>query len=190
MNIKDLLESNRSFRRFKQTPVLNDQALRDLVNSARLSPSARNAQVLRFILVSSKQACDDLFINTAWAGALKNWPGPAINERPTSYILILTPKNPSQFELMDVGIAAQSILLSAVANGFGGCILGSVKRKAVRELFNIDENYEISIAIALGTPGEKIVIEDIKEDINYYRDDASVHHVPKRKLDELILKSV
>jgi nitroreductase len=191
MNIKDLLLSNRSYRRFAQAPNLSHDDLVDLIDSVRLSPSARNDQVLRFILVNSKESCDKVFPHTAWAGYLKDWPGPTENERPSSYIIILTPKEPSQFVLMDVGIASQSILLRANAKGFGGCMLGSIKKKAIREIFDIDEKYEISLAIALGKPIEKVVIEDIKnQDTRYYRDSDSVHHVPKRKVDELILKSV
>ena len=188
MNIKDLLLHNRSYRRFAQETKLNNNDLRELIDSVRLSPSARNDQVLRFILINTKEACDKLFPNTAWAGYLTEWPGPAVHEQPTSYIIILTPKAPSQFVLMDVGIASQSILLNAVEKGFGGCILGSVKRKAVRELFEIDEKYDISVVIALGKPAETVVIEDIvKGDTHYYRDDKDVHHVPKRSVDELIL---
>lgn len=191
MKIKDLLLSNRSYRRFAQAPKLNDNDLIDLIDSVRLSPSARNDQVLRFVLVNSKENCDKIFPNTAWAGFLKDWPGPAEDERPTSYIIILTPKEPSQFVLMDVGIASQSILLSANAKGFGGCMLGSVKRNAVREILDIDEKYDISLAIALGKPIEKVVIEDIQDqDTKYYRDNDLVHHVPKRKVEELILKSI
>jgi len=188
VKIKELLLKNRSYRRFHQEPTLSHEDLRDLIDSVRLSGSARNDQVLRFVLVNTKEACDRLFPHTAWAGYLKDWPGPDKNEQPTSYILILTPKEPSQFVLMDVGIASQSILLSAVEKGFGGCMLGSIKRKAIRELFNIDEQYEISLAIALGKSSETVIVEDIVEDnTHYYRDENDVHHVPKKTVDELIL---
>ena len=188
MKIKELLLQNRSYRRFHQEPKLSHEDLRDLIDSVRISGSARNDQVLRFILVVSKEACDALFPNTGWAGYLTDWPGPDTNEQPTSYIIILTPKDPSQFVLMDVGIASQSILLNAVEKGYGGCMLGSLKRKAIRELFNIDDQYEISLAIALGKPSEIVVIEDIiHNNTHYYRDNKDVHHVPKRTVNELII---
>jgi len=39
----------------------------------------------------------------------------------------------------------------------------------------------------LGKPAEQVVIEDLKDNnVKYWRDENQVHHVPKRKLDELI----
>lgn len=188
MNIKELLLKNRSYRRFDQSPVLSLQDLRDLIDSVRLSPSARNDQPLKFIIVQSKESCDVLFPSTAWAGYLKDWPGPGIGERPTSYIIILCNINISKKYGIDVGIAAQSILLTAVEKGFGGCMLGAIKRDVIREAFSIEEKYDIPLVIALGKPAEKVVVEDIElENTRYYRDADDIHHVPKRKVEELII---
>jgi nitroreductase len=160
----------------------------DLIDSARLSPSARNDQPLKFILLHSKEACDTIFPFTAWAGYLKDWPGPDENERPTSYIIILSDTEISKKTDQDVGIVAQSILLTATEKGFGGCMLGSIKREKIRKSFLIDEKYEIPLVIALGKPAEKVVVEDIDSgDTHYYRDADETHHVPKRKVDELII---
>ena len=43
--------------------------------------------------------------------------------------------------------------------------------------------------IALGKPKEVVILEELDNDkgIKYYRDADGVHHVPKRKLEELIL---
>jgi len=42
----------------------------------------------------------------------------------------------------------------------------------------------------LGKPKEKIVIEPMTSagNIKYWRDEQGVHHVPKRSLDEIIIK--
>lgn len=190
MKIKELLNQNRSYRRFAQEPRLNLDDLRDLIDSVRLSPSARNDQPLKFILLESKEACDTIFPFTAWAGFLKDWPGPDVNERPTAYIIILADPELSKKYDKDVGIAAQSILVTAVEKGFGGCMLGAIKRDRIRDSFSINEKYDIPLVIALGKPAETVVVEDIKEhDTHYYRDKNDVHHVPKRTVDELILKS-
>ena len=188
MNIKELLLHNRSYRRFKQEPTLSKDDLFDLIDSVRLSPSSQNCQALKFILLHSIKSCNTLFPFTAWAGYLKDWPGPGKAERPTSYIIILNDTNISKISDVDVGIAAQSILLSATEKGFGGCLLGSIKREKIRESFFIDKKYEIPLVIALGKPAENVVIEDIDSgDTHYYRDTDDTHHVPKRKVEELII---
>jgi nitroreductase len=191
MNIKELLLSNRSYRRFAQEPTLSSKDLYDLIDAARLSPSSRNGQPLKFIIVSSPKACEDIFPHTAWAGYLKDWPGPDVNERPTSYIIILADTDIAKKYELDVGIMAQSMLLAATYKGFGGCMLAAINRIKIRELFSIEEKYDIPLVIALGKPAETVIVEDIiEDDTHYYRDEKDVHHVPKRTVDELILESL
>ena len=46
------------------------------------------------------------------------------------------------------------------------------------------------LALALGKPAEKVVLEELGEgqSIHYYRDAEDVHHVPKRKLEDLLVR--
>ena len=110
-------------------------------------------------------------------------------ERPAGYIIILLDKEISQAAGCDHGIAAQSILLGAREKGLAGCMHGSVNREAVMEAFGIPSRYEILLVISLGKPKEEVVLETVGPDgsINYWRDENSVHHVPKRPLDEIII---
>ncbi len=71
-----------------------------------------------------------------------------------------------------------------------GCIVGSIKRNKLREEFNIPDTYDILLVLAIGRPKEKIVLETVgpDKDIKYWRDAEGKHHVPKRKLKDIILE--
>lgn len=185
--LRDLILRNRSYRRFHQLPPVDRATLRELVDLARLSPSAANRQPLRYILSAEPDRNALIFAQLAWAGYLADWPGPDPDERPTAYILILRDNEVSTSVDCDHGIAAQSILLGAVERGLGGCVIGSVKRDALAEVLQIPPRYAILLVLALGRPKETVVLEPAAGDIRYWRDAHAVHHVPKRALDEIIL---
>lgn len=188
--IKELVTKSRSIRRFYQEEPVSCEVLRELVDLARLSPTGRNAQPLRFMLSCDPERNAAIFKTLAWAGYLKDWSGPQPGERPAAYILILGDRDISPTFGCDHGIAAQSILLGAVERGLGGCIIGSIQRPSLQAVLHIPAKYEILLALALGKPKETVMLEEVKADgnIQYYRDANQVHHVPKRALDDLILR--
>jgi len=189
MTFEELIIRNRSYRRFDESKRVDAETLRALVDIARRTPSAANRQPLKYVLVHEPEACARLFPHLAWAGALKDWDGPAEGERPTAYILVLCDKAVAADAGCDHGIACQSMLLAAAERGLGGCMIGSIDREKLREALNIPERYEILLVVALGKPKETVVIETAGSDgdIRYYRDADQVHHVPKRPLDEIIV---
>lgn len=188
--LKDLILKNRSYRRFYQEVPIPLEKLKEFIDMARLSASARNAQSLRYIISNDPETNPKIFSTLAWAGYLKDWPGPEEGERPSAYIIMLNDTCISINYFCDDGIAAQSILLSAVENGFGGCIIASVLREELAKFLNIDNQFKIVQVLALGKPKEKVVIEKVGEDgdFKYWRDAQQVHHVPKRALEDIILK--
>ena len=125
-----------------------------------------------------------------WAAALKDWKGPDKGERPAGYVLILGDKNISDNFCPDYGIAAQNILLSAVEIGLGGCMIGVINRTRLTKELCIPEKYDVLLVVALGKPKEHVIVEDINEHENrtYFRDNKSNHHVPKVRLEDLILR--
>jgi nitroreductase len=188
MALDSIVRHSRSYRRFYEDQRIEEKTLRDLVNLARLSPSAANLQPLKYILSCETTKNDLIFPALLWAGYLKDWPGPQKGERPSAYIVILGDKEISKSFEYDCGIAAQTILLAAAEKGLGGCLVGSIKRDCLKNNLKILEQYEILLAVALGKPKEKVVIEkSIEGNIKYYRDDKDVHHVPKRSLEEIIV---
>jgi len=188
--IEELILKNRSYRRFYQDFAIDEEILYELVELARLCPSAKNLQPLRYILSNTPQRNEAIFPCLAWAGYLKDWRGPEEGEKPSAYIIILRDMKVKPYFAEDVGIAAQSIMLAAVDRGLGGCMVASVNGSKLRKALGIEGRYEILLVLALGKPKEQVVIEEVaaEGDIKYWRDDNGVHHVPKRKLKDIILK--
>jgi nitroreductase len=187
--LSELVERNRSYRRFYQESAVELEALRELVNLARLSASGANRQPLKYWLSADPERNALIFPHLAWAGYLEDWAGPEEGERPAAYVLVLGDLEISKAFGVDHGIAAQSILLGATEKGLGGCIIASVQREALREALGIDARYKILLVLALGKPKETVVIDAVGPDgdIKYWRDADAVHHVPKRGLEEIII---
>jgi nitroreductase len=187
--IRDLITSNRTFRRFHQEFEIRHETLRELVDLARLSASASNLQPLKYVLSCDSQRNTLIFPCLAWARYLKDWPGPSEGERPSGYIIILGDTKISQSFGCDHGIAAQSILLGARDRGLGGCMIDSIRRQQLRKALDVQSRYEILLVLALGKPKERVVIEAVgpNGDIKYWCDSEGIHHVPKRSLDEIII---
>lgn len=187
--LKDLITKNRSYRRFDASHEIDTDTLKNLIELARISPSAANRQPIKYVLVNQDETLEKVFPCIGWAAYLQDWKGPEVNERPTAYLIMITELQIAPHVNIDPGICAQSILLGATEIGLGGCMIGSVNKNKLRKILNIPNTYEILLVIALGKPNETVVLESIEKegDIRYWRDERGVHHVPKRKLDDIIL---
>jgi len=181
--LEALVLKNRSYRRFYQDTTIETETLRELINLARLSGSGGNRQALKYILSNDPDRNSLIFKNITLAG------NPGEDEAPTAYIIILGDKTISSGFGCDHGIAAQSILLGAVEKGFGGCMVGLVKREELAKGLEIPSHLEILLVLILGKPKEAPVIEStFKEGTNMsWVDDEGIRHVPKRSLDDIIV---
>ena len=186
--LRELVKRNRSYRRFFEEEKISLDLIRQWIDLARLGASGRNGQTLKYQIVLTEDKCEEVFSNLAWAGYLSDWAGPVEGERPSAYVIMLNDEKLGKNYFSDDGIAVQNLLLGAVEEGFGGCILRAFKEKELREILQIPEDFKMIQVVALGKPKEEIIIEEMKnDDIKYWRDENQVHHVPKRKLDDLIV---
>ena len=187
--LKDLLRSNRSYRRFFEDVAVDRCCLEELVALTRLAPSAANLQPLKYLLACEREDNDKIFPCLKWAGYLIDWEGPEAGERPAAYIVILQDREIEKHPSLDHGIAAHTMLLGAAEQGLGGCIIGSIAKDALREQFAIPARYDILLVVALGKPRETVVLEEaVGNDIKYWRDTNGVHHVAKRPLADLLFQ--
>jgi len=195
--LADLIKKNRTCRRFYQNYSVDKETLKEFVDLARLSASAGNLQPLSYILCINPEINARIFSCLGWAGYLKDWPGPEEGEKPSAYIIILGDTERAKGFGCDHGIASQSILLGAREKNLAGCIIESINRKKLRDILNIEPKYKVLLALAIGKPKEKVVIEKVisddisgagkKDNVKYWRDENGIHHVPKRSLDDIIL---
>lgn len=187
--IKDLIVKNRSYRSFTSKEI-SQEDLNEMMECGRLGAAARNLQGIKYALVTEKEVCDMIFPHTAWAGSIE-W-NPTIEESPRAYILMCGDSElamPERSLYFDMGVAAQNILLKATEMGYRGCLLGAFNKLKVKDILGIEDRYSVEILIALGEPDEKIeLVEAVEGNITYYRDEENTHFVPKRTIDELVIK--
>jgi hypothetical protein len=69
-------------------------------------------------------------------------------------------------------------------------MIGAINREGLRKDLDIADHFEILLVLALGKPKETVVLDEVGPDgnIKYWRDSDGVHHVPKRKLDDIIVE--
>ena len=189
MKLKELISRARTCRRFKGDHRLSSETLADLVDHARLSASARNHQVLRFITIADKDVCEAMNALVVMGGSLTPEQRATEKQHPGGFIVIAGPEKMDDFALMDVGIAAQSINLAACEAGLACCMIGAVKKNEASALLGLPDGMQVRLVLALGEPDEVRRLVDRRSDgsLTYYRDENDEHCVPKISLDEAII---
>lgn len=214
-SLDNLVLKNRSYRAFKQDSPVSYEDFRKMVALCTKIPSARNRQGLRFRFVSGEEA-QRLTPVMFFGGYAANETGPHDGKNPPAYIIIYSihPEG-RQSGWVDVGIAAQTILLKATEMGYGGVMMMAfVPEKVARALdgevpgpdgqpvpaFPVDkvtgQPLHPVLVIALGKPDEKVQLLGLdsfsgdapmdKTRLHYFRKEG-IHYVPKLNIDDLIL---
>ena len=186
MEVYDAILGRRSIRRFQQKTIPLE-LLKRFVNAARLAPSAANLQPLEFFIVTEKELRSRVFETLGWAGYIKPKWVPSENERPMAYIVILVKdvdKNP--WYVRDASIAAGYITLMAENEGIGSCIICKIDIEKLHSILELPQEYYVDSVVALGYKAEHPVVEELKDSVEYWRDEREVLHVPKRKLEDII----
>jgi nitroreductase len=177
------IRKRRTIRKYLQKAV-PEEALLKCVDAARLSPSGRNRQPLRYVIINDPKLLKQVFSTLSWATDLPDY-YPTEEETPRAYIVILLDKN-TPTPIHDASIAAMSISMVAYDEGLGSCILGSVDREKLKDILKVPERLAVALVVALGYPAENPVVEPMKDGAtNYWLDKNGVLHVPKRNLKDI-----
>lgn len=150
-----------------------------------------NLQPLKYRLITSQEECAKIIAITRWASSLEKKLPPKGHE-PSGFIVIchdLTVVEQKPIFMVDVGIAAQTMMLGATEMGFGGCIIGSGKSETLSELLNLPSHLVPVLVLGLGVPDETVVLTEAQNGaVKYFRDENDIHYVPKRPLSEIIIE--
>jgi nitroreductase len=191
MDFRERVLKTRTYRRFEQATPVALETLTELVDMARLTGSAGNKQPLRYMISTDPAMNARIFPTLTWAGAIPDWPGPDEGERPSAYVIITSDRDSWwDWSNVDLGIAAQTMLLEATSRGLGGCMIGSLKKKELTAVLDLPENLDLHMVIALGVPVEEVVLHEVSpgSPLAYYRTPDHVHHVPKLTLQDVIAR--
>ena len=158
--MKDFLElasSRQSDRAYDKTRVVEREKLERILEAARLSPSACNAQPWRFVVVTDPELSVKVGKATAGLGMNK-----FAKDAPVHILIVEDSANISSllgskikdkhFPLIDIGIAAAHITLAAEAEGLGSCILGWFDEKELKKLLGVPFSKRLLLDITIGYP--------------------------------------
>ena len=183
----ELCKKCRSYRRFDYEKKVTREQLVSFIECARFAASAGNMQRLRFLPVCDTELCDGILSNIKFAAYLKDWGGPAKEERPVAYIVIASEAELNTNLAIDLGISAEAIALAAAEAGVGSCMFRSFSKEGLESLLELGDMTP-HLVISFGYPSETVLLEDAENgEIKYYRDENDRHIVPKLPLSELII---
>ena len=187
-SLDTLLHRNRSFRGYDPARRVTEEELRELVRTATLCASGMNRQPLRFRLVTEADA-HKVLPHITLGAALPEEHLPKPGTEPRAFIVVCSAVPEDKVVDMDLGIAAQSILLKAVEKGLGGIFILNFRKEAVREALQLP--LEPIAILAIGKPAENIFLKPVDENdtapnLRYYRKDGN-HYVPKLTLAQLLV---
>lgn len=181
-----LLTKSRSYRGYDTRFIVREDQLQRIIEVNTKTPSAHNQQVLRFRPVLSGEA-HKVLAHIRLGGALPELHLPLPGTEPNAFIIICATIKENRYVDIDLGIAAQSMLLQAAEIGLNGICIGAFDKERIKQEFGLE--LEPLLILALGKGYEKIQLVEtsVGGSHSYYRAEG-IHYVPKIALKELIIK--
>ncbi len=167
MNFKEIAEIRNSCRAYDPDRAVEQEKLDQILESARLSPSACNGQPYH-ITVCKGEAAKSVAKATQSMGMNKftsNAPVMlVISEKPYVKTAALGAKiKGNDYRSIDIGILAAYITAEATACGLGTCILGWFDDKEIREICALDGAARLVIALGYAKEGDKLCAKKRKD---------------------------
>ena len=155
MDVLEAIRNRRSIRAFTDKPV-TDNEIEQLIDAARMAPSAGNIQPWEFIIVRDPQVkhglCEAALNQTF------------IEQAPVVIVVCVNPVQSAQgygsrgmnlYCLQDTAAATQNILLAAHAMGLATCWVGAFNEERAREVLAVPKELRPIAIIPVGHSAEK-----------------------------------
>lgn len=164
MDALEAIRTRRSIRKYLPDPVAEEQ-LQAVLEAVRQSPTWANMQCCRLVVVRDAQTRAGL----SELSYLESYLGPkgyktnpskrALAEAPVVVVLCADPLQSGSiggqhYYLVDAGIAAQSLMLAARAQGLATVFVGIFQEEQVRDLLGIPEGIRVVGLFPLGHPAD------------------------------------
>ncbi len=123
--------------------------IENIVDCGRLAPSAKNRQLLRFVIVDEREILNKFAEICEFGKFFATCP-----------ICIAVFSEENDFMMEDASAATENMLLAATAYGLGSCWVGSHNRKHSKEVEKIlgcPKTHQLATMIAIGQVEEKWV---------------------------------
>ena len=184
--VDELLLKNRSTRGYKKAYHVSRAELERIASVCSRIPSARNQQVLRMRLVTHDSGAEQVLPLVKMGAALPELHLPFPGTEPEAFIVVCSTVEENPMVDIDLGIAAQSMLLKAVEMGLNGLIIAAFNRTKLQDALALP--YPPLLVLAIGKGAEHIELTPIHADDNhaYYRTN-DIHYVPKISAKELLI---
>lgn len=141
MDFTKVVEKRRSIRRYKPDPVPDD-LIKEILESARVAPSAGNRQPCHFIIVKDAERKKAMGLR-AWAV-----------EAPVIVVGCADSSLSPTWHLVDFAIAFEHIILAATNLGLGTCWQGRLEDERIKKILNIPAPIKVIAVTSLGYPAE------------------------------------
>jgi len=148
MELKEAIRKRQSIRDYADKPV-PEEKLRNVLEAARLAPSANNGQPWKFVIVKDRKKRQEL-TQAANGQAFVGEAPIIIAAVATNVEHVMTCGVPSY--AVDLTIAVDHMTLAAVDEGLGTCWIGAFSQQMVREILGIPDKYRVVTIFPLGFP--------------------------------------
>lgn len=142
MDAIKMLKTRQSQRDYEEYSI-DLKIIEDIIDCARLAPSARNYQPLRYVIIDDKKIIKDLSKNIANAKFFDKAP----------IVIAVFAESDAKFKLEDGSAATENILLGATAYKLGSCWVAGYQKDYhtyVEKLLQCPKEYELISLISIG----------------------------------------